>query len=282
MKVQFKIFKDLEMYHKFVLNKNYDLKVIHFFDHNEYPNELSFTFFTDNEIIAMSALEKSPYSYEKNVYWIKHVSTNPKYQNQGFAKKLIDKMMHFAKDKNVILKPSTYTDNGLKFLKKYIENSAKVNGAELLLKESLSLKYIYENIPDLKNRAAGILFYCKSTNKILLGLRSQGAEDGGTWCNIGGGMKIGETPEEAANREVIEEINIKNQLPLHLIYIYNKENFKYYNFLCIVNKEFETKKNFEHDDIQWFNINKLPSNLHYGIIKLLPNFKKFIENEENY
>jgi 8-oxo-dGTP pyrophosphatase MutT (NUDIX family) len=148
----------------------------------------------------------------------------------------------------------------------------------------MNLTLIYEDIQNngiyYGSKGAGVLFYCKSTNKILLGLRSAQANESGTWGIIGGSIEEKEDPIEAAHREVCEELNLKKcNLPLKLIYIYNRSNFQYYNYLCEVSSEFKPIKNWEHDKLEWFDINKLPSNIHYGVKHLLPNFKKLIENE---
>ena len=135
MSVKFKIFKDLEIYHKFVLNKKYDTDAIKYFVHNEYPNELNFTYYNDSDIIAMAALEESP--YDNKIYWIKHISTNPKYQNQGYAKKLVEKIVNFEKEKNVKLSPSFYTDEGAKYIKNYLEKFAKEKNINLMIREGI-------------------------------------------------------------------------------------------------------------------------------------------------
>lgn len=80
----------------------------------------------NNEIVALSELEKNP--YKDNNFWIKFISVDPKYQNQGFATKLIEKIFQFAKENNYSLETSIYTDEGLKKLKKIINKLEEKTG----------------------------------------------------------------------------------------------------------------------------------------------------------
>lgn len=54
--------------------------------------------------------------------------------------------------------------------------------------------------------AAGVLFYAQNTGNFLTIYRSKDVVDGSCWCGAGGKIEPGETPEQAARREVVEEI----------------------------------------------------------------------------
>ena len=54
--------------------------------------------------------------------------------------------------------------------------------------------------------AVGIV---KCRNKWLLGLSTADDDRGRTWCFPGGGIKSGETPEKAAERETREETGVR-------------------------------------------------------------------------
>lgn len=72
----------------------------------------------NNEIVALSELEKNPNN--PNNFWIKFVCVDHKYENNGYATKLIEEIFKFAKENNYSLTTSIYSDEGLEKLKKII------------------------------------------------------------------------------------------------------------------------------------------------------------------
>lgn len=128
------------------------------------------------------------------------------------------------------------------------------------------------------NSGAGVVFYCKETMEILLGLRSYWVNEPNTWGTIGGKLEEDEHPKDAVRREVREEAHITGNYPLKLFYIYKDKNFRYYNFLVIVKKKFIPKISDEISKFKWFHYNNLPKNLHFGMKYLLPNLRSIIEN----
>ena len=52
---------------------------------------------------------------------------------------------------------------------------------------------------------SGVLFWAASTDRMLFVKRSMDSDSPGMWCCLGGGVEIGETIEQGARREVVEE-----------------------------------------------------------------------------
>ena len=127
---------------------------------------------------------------------------------------------------------------------------------------------------------AGVIFYYQNDNEILLGLRSNAVNEANTWGTIGGQVDECETPERAARREVHEEGHIKGNYKLKLLYVYKDGKFRYYNYIVPVKMKFKPKPNWEVDRFQWFNVNNLPTNLHFGVKSLLPSLKLYIKNAQ--
>lgn len=112
---------------------------------------------------------------------------------------------------------------------------------------------------------AGMLMYCPQTDRFLLLLRSAQSDSPNTWCGAGGGIEAGETPEEAVRREAWEEIGFAQEAPCKLLAVGRQENadgFVFYNFLGLVNREFEPVINHEHTDYQWCSWSDFPQNMH--------------------
>ena len=59
----------------------------------------------------------------------------------------------------------------------------------------------------MTNKAAGTYLFSKNTGKILLLFRSEACSDPNTWSIITGIVDEGESFEEAAKREIQEELN---------------------------------------------------------------------------
>ena len=54
------------------------------------------------------------------------------------------------------------------------------------------------------------------------------------------------------------------------LYVFKHESgFKYYNYLAIVEHEFTPRLNWETESFGWFNLNDLPSPLHFGLSSVL-------------
>lgn len=70
---------------------------------------------SNGEIIGLAELEESP--YEENSLFIKFVSVDPNFQDQGYGSKLIEEIFKFAKENDYSLQSSMYSDDGFTKLK---------------------------------------------------------------------------------------------------------------------------------------------------------------------
>lgn len=133
--------------------------------------------------------------------------------------------------------------------------------------------------------ASGIVPICPTTKRICLGLRSEWVLEPNTWGNFGGAIGLGHggeleeklTPKDNAIKELIEETGYMGEIKIIPSYIFKKGNFTYYNFIGVVEHEFDIDKTgMEHvevDEIAWFTLDDALSlpNLHFGVKELLEN-----------
>lgn len=122
--------------------------------------------------------------------------------------------------------------------------------------------------------AAGVYIVAKDTGNILLMLRSQEVNEGGTWGIPGGALGIddagrmthpNDTPESALHREMDEEIGFGGKMQLIKSLVFSHKDFRFHNYIGIVEEEFECYLNWESDDYGWFAPDNLPSPLHPGV-----------------
>jgi 8-oxo-dGTP pyrophosphatase MutT (NUDIX family) len=120
---------------------------------------------------------------------------------------------------------------------------------------------------DSSIRAAGIMYV--SGNSVLLLKRS----DTGLWAFPGGKIEDGESPEQAASRESLEETGI---IPGKLEQIDRTDDgaVEFTTYLANIDKTNPTL-NDEHTDLQWADLASLPQPLHPGVAKTL---KKYTAN----
>ncbi|UGC97717.1 nudix hydrolase [Pantoea phage PdC23] len=100
--------------------------------------------------------------------------------------------------------------------------------------------------------ASGILF--RQNRKIFLIKRS----DDGTWCIPGGHVEPGETPDQAARREVAEETGYQYSGELTPMSVLGD----YATYVVDNADEFTAKINDESTDSGWFPLDAMPSPLH--------------------
>lgn len=123
----------------------------------------------------------------------------------------------------------------------------------------------------------GALILSKATKRYLFLLRNQ-KRHAGSWGLVGGGVEIGETPAEALQREIQEEIgtvNIEKIIPLEK-FTSDSNNFEYHTYLVTVEDEFVPKLNDEHRGYAWTSITDHPKPLHPGVWRTF-NFKSVID-----
>jgi 8-oxo-dGTP pyrophosphatase MutT (NUDIX family) len=125
------------------------------------------------------------------------------------------------------------------------------------------------------NRGAGILLIAKDTGRLLLTFRSEYVNEPHTWGIPGGAIDShSESPENAARREAHEELKFSGRIDdLQSAYVFraNGGGFTYYNFIGIIENEFEPRLDWENEDAEWFELDNLPSPLHFGVNALLNN-----------
>jgi 8-oxo-dGTP diphosphatase len=121
--------------------------------------------------------------------------------------------------------------------------------------------------------------------KILLGKRhddpvkaSSALNGAGTWTMPGGKLKFGETFEDGAKREVMEETGIN--LHKSSVICINQDIIETAHFITIglLAESFEGEaKVMEPDEItewKWFDLHNLPSPLYFPSKKVLENYKQ--------
>jgi 8-oxo-dGTP pyrophosphatase MutT (NUDIX family) len=111
-------------------------------------------------------------------------------------------------------------------------------------------------------KAAGIMFVCKG--KVLL-MRRVGDDLAGFWGFPGGKLEDGETLEECARRESLEESGFDYRGPLKLWTRRVTPDVDFSAYIARVPEEFEAKLNEEHDSWAW-----VPRDLALGAPKLHP------------
>jgi 8-oxo-dGTP pyrophosphatase MutT (NUDIX family) len=130
--------------------------------------------------------------------------------------------------------------------------------------------------------ASGILPVARDTKRLCLAWRSSHVQDGDCWSTIGGTVKQGLTPMESAKAEMKEEVGYAGGVELHPGHIFEGGNFRYENFIGLVDHEFELNPApghaWETDAIEWRTLEEIendikqhPTDYHPGLISF---FKK--------
>jgi 8-oxo-dGTP pyrophosphatase MutT (NUDIX family) len=118
-------------------------------------------------------------------------------------------------------------------------------------------------------QGAGCIILCRSTKRFLLPLRSLYVLEPNTWGVWGGAIDTDEEPQIAVKRELTEEAGYSGMVEMVPLSIFQKDSFRYYNFLAIVDEEFEPRLNWETEDFTWTELDNLPQPLHFGLKWLL-------------
>lgn len=107
------------------------------------------------------------------------------------------------------------------------------------------------------------------TGRIFLMRRSAQVNNPGYWSIPAGRIDRGESPLQAAVRELYEEAGYARELEVtdHIEHQRSKRKFHY--FVARVPVQFLAKLNWENDDAGWFDPARLPEPLHPGMLGML-------------
>jgi len=131
-------------------------------------------------------------------------------------------------------------------------------------------KRAFDDVSGVKGHAAGVL-YVAPDGDVLLCRRSPGEENyGGWWSLPGGGAEDGETPEEAAKREVGEELGRHGVFGLRLLDRRVTPTGKaFHTFVKTTEEKFQPTLNGEHVGYAWFPLDGLPEKTHPAVRRTL-------------
>ena len=116
---------------------------------------------------------------------------------------------------------------------------------------------------------AGCIIFSRNTGRFLIQYRSRYVEQPNTYGTWGGAIDRGDSPEATVMKEVKEESGYTGKVKLHPIYVFQKGDFKYYNFIAEVEDEFEPNLNWEAEGYKWVEYGEWPEPLHFGIQAIL-------------
>ena len=130
--------------------------------------------------------------------------------------------------------------------------------------------------------AAGVVFVVREDNGpvVMLQKRSAMAHEGGTWSCAGGALDEGETAEEGALREAIEEVgHPPGELRMLGEYAFvPATDWSYVTVVLEADGRFGDSMNFETDAVGWFSpdeVERLP--LHAGFAAAWPHLREIVE-----
>ena len=119
-------------------------------------------------------------------------------------------------------------------------------------------------------QGAGCLILAADTGRLCFTFRSESVEQPHTYGTFGGAIDRGHTPEQTVRKEVSEESGYDGRyLDLIPLYKFEVPNFKYHNFLAVIELEFDPIDTWESEGHAWVDYGNWPKPLHFGSIKLL-------------
>jgi 8-oxo-dGTP pyrophosphatase MutT (NUDIX family) len=127
-------------------------------------------------------------------------------------------------------------------------------------------------------RGAGCIFLARDTRRLCFPLRGRYVREPLTWGVWGGAIDEHETPKHAVEREVWEETGYVGKLELIPLDTFTHGTFKYYNFLAVIDHEFEPDVDIENLWYKWVKFGKWPKPLHFGLKWLLNHSGKKIKD----
>ena len=118
------------------------------------------------------------------------------------------------------------------------------------------------HVKAVSKKAAAIALFCKGS--ILLGRRIEFYKEekvsfGGNWSLFGGVLEEGESPVDAAIREMKEETGIEiSQDPIFIRKYKTYNKFEFWAYALSINYLPKVRINFEHDEYGFFFPENLP------------------------
>lgn len=119
---------------------------------------------------------------------------------------------------------------------------------------------------------AGAIVMALDTHRVLLPRRAPGTPNGGLWSTWGGYLDAFEFPKQAMLRKLHEQTGLPGGSPFEgghtngapgmyplMTFHDMSERFMYYNFLTVIDSEFEPVLNEEMDQYGWFILGEWPS-----------------------
>ncbi len=136
-----------------------------------------------------------------------------------------------------------------------------------------------------KKVGTGVGIMIVKDGKVLLGKRHEDPEKAqsslkgaGTWAMPGGHLDFGETFEECARREVMEETGM--QLPMVQVVCVNNDKIESAHFITVglfCDNSIGEPQVLEPNEItewKWFDLNNLPKPLYFPSERILENYAK--------
>lgn len=123
--------------------------------------------------------------------------------------------------------------------------------------------------------SAAVYMILTRDNEVLLIRRKNTGYQDGTYSLPSGHIEAGEMPEDAAARETMEEVGVKVSDLNFVTTLYTNDN--YVCFFFQTGRWEGEPKNCEEDkcdDVQWFNLDSLPSNIAPEIALGLQNYQQ--------
>lgn len=141
-----------------------------------------------------------------------------------------------------------------------------------------------EDKPKKVGTGFGVMILNKE-GRILLGRRHEDPNKADSafkvsnvWTMPGGKLEYGESFEEGAIREVLEETGMKLKNPKVLCINQDRNEHAHFITIGLFSKEFEGfPRVMEPDEItewRWFDLNQLPENIYFPSAKVLENYKQ--------